>query len=139
MRQRRLPRRRPTKRPDDERLLPLINIVFLLLVFFMVLGRIAPADPFKIEPTRSIAEGAAPETPVLIHIGRDGQLALEGEILPEAALIERLALARDTDTAKDIRVKADARAEAVRVAALLRALRAAGVERVRLLTVRGER
>ncbi len=127
------PRRR---RPDEEeRVLPLINVVFLLLIFFMVVGRISASDPFEIEPTRSESEGPAPGERQLVHVGADGRLALDGAILSEDALVARIA----DGGGRELRIKADARAEADAVVRLLDRLRAAGVERARLMTVPGPR
>lgn len=49
--------RRGTANPDDN-LIPLINIVFLLLIFFMVAGQIAPQQDMTIDPPESASEKA---------------------------------------------------------------------------------
>jgi biopolymer transport protein ExbD len=70
--------RAPRRRLDeDERILPLINVVFLLLVFFMVAGRLTAGDPFPIDPPESASEGSPPEGR-LIAFGPNGELALDG-------------------------------------------------------------
>ena len=46
----------PRPRNEDERILPLINVVFLLLIFFMLAGRLSASDPFQVEPPRSSAD-----------------------------------------------------------------------------------
>ena len=43
----------PRPRNDEERILPLVNVVLLLLIFFMLAGRLAASDPFEIAPPRS--------------------------------------------------------------------------------------
>ena len=37
----------------EERMLPLINVVFLLLIFLILSGRLSSVDPFQTEPPRS--------------------------------------------------------------------------------------
>jgi biopolymer transport protein ExbD len=111
----------------DDGVLPLINVVFLLLIFFMVAGRLAAGDPFRIEPLRAAAEGAPPEGEPLLLVAADGRLALDGEAVERAALPGRLA------GAARLRVKADAAADSVAVARLLAELRAAGVGEARLM------
>jgi len=109
--------------------LPLINIVFLLLVFFMVAGRLSATDPFEIVPTRSASEGAPAAGPILIAVGAGGELAVNGERIAEEALPRTIA------TGGEIRIKSDGRVPAARVVALLEQLRASGVGDVRLMTV----
>ena len=125
----------PRPRNDEERILPLINVVFLLLIFFMLAGKLAVSDPFEIAPPRSASEGPAEMQELLVLVGADGKLALDGEVLEEAALeaaiAERLSATEDAR----VRLKADGRAEATQVIAVMELLRAAGVERLKLLTV----
>jgi biopolymer transport protein ExbD len=80
----------PRPRDDDERVLPLINVVFLLLIFFMLAGALAPADPFRVDPPLSRSEAPPPAEPLTLLIGADGELALDGEPLDEAGLLDRL-------------------------------------------------
>ncbi|ANK82599.1 MAG: biopolymer transporter ExbD [Rhizobiales bacterium NRL2] len=121
-------RRRP--RNDDDRIMPLINLVFLLLIFFMLAGRLTAADPFEIAPPES-ASGADPVAEeMLILVAADGRLALDGAMVSEAELAERLG--REP---RRVRLKADAEAEAVRVVQVMEVLRDAGVENLHLLTV----
>ncbi len=125
----------PRLKNDEERILPLINVVFLLLIFFMLVGKLAASDPFEIAPPRSASEGPAGTQEMLVLVGADGKLALDGKVLEEtaleAAVAERLSASEETR----VRLKADGRAEATQVIAVMERLRAAGVERLKLLTV----
>ena len=40
----------------DDRIMPLINIVFLLLIFFLVAGAIREVEPVEVDPPRSLVE-----------------------------------------------------------------------------------
>ena len=128
---------RPRPRNDDERILPLINVVFLLLIFFMLAGRFSAADPFQIDPPRSASEGVATERDILVLVGADGRLALDGDIIEEAALGAAVADRLSSDKTMRLWLKADGSAEATRVVEVMELLRAAGAERLRLLTVTG--
>ena len=125
---------RPARRraDEEERILPLINIVFLLLIFFMVVGRLSAAEPFEIEPTRSASPGAPANDPMMIAIGPNGELAVNGEIVDEDALFAQIS---DAEATPEIRIKSDARMEAAGLVSLLEKLRLAGVPSVRLMTV----
>jgi biopolymer transport protein ExbD len=127
-------RRRPRRRREEERVLPLVNVVFLLLVFFMLAGRLTTADPFEIEPPVSESEARPAEGPGRIALGRDGRLALDGVEMEREALVaavaERLAEAPESE----LQIKAHGEGEAARLVELLAALRAEGVEAARLTT-----
>lgn len=122
---------RNRSRSDDDRILPLINIVFLLLIFFMVAGHLSATDPFAVTPPHSDTETAPDMDTHLILVDRQGKLALDGLPLTEAALIEAFG-SSPMDT---VRIKADGAVDAVTVIALMERLRAAGMAELQLLTV----
>ena len=113
-------------------MLPLINVVFLLLIFFILSGRLASVDPFRTEPPRSASEGLTQERHMVVFVGADGRLALDGTIMDETALSGAVARQGPSRT---VHLKADGRAGAVRVVAVMELLRSAGVEKLDLLTV----
>lgn len=129
--------RAPSRRigSEDDRILPLINVVFLLLIFFMVVGRLSVADPFRVEPPRSANGAGAERGPTVLLIGADGQLALDGKPVETGALAAAITELRT----EAVRVKADGAASAGLVVGVLRTLREAGVERTQLLTVEDRR
>ncbi len=126
----------PRRLSDDERILPLINVVFLLLIFFMVAGRLAASDRFAIEPPNSGSE-TNPAGQITVLIGTDERLAVEGEMVDAAALSASVSKRLDDGAAKQVRVKADGRVPATRVVAIMERLREAGAEGIDLLTVAG--
>lgn len=129
----------PRPKDDDERILPLINVVLLLLIFFMLAGRLAASDPFQIAPPHSLSEGPAAAQDIAVLVGADGRLALDGTVMDEATLASVVADRLSTDPAAMLHLKADGRTEATRVIALLELLRDAGVGKLKLLTVPGTR
>jgi len=127
---------RPSRRPrasDDDRILPLVNIVFLLLIFFMVAGQLTRSDPFEIAPPRSASTGAAPEGPSVVLVAADGRLALDGEVMARAALLAAIAERLGPDGR--LRLRVDGRAGAVGIVDLVAGLKAAGARDIRLMTV----
>jgi len=129
--------RRPHRTPDeDARVLPLINIVFLLLIFFMITGHMSAQAPFELEPVQS-ASGSHPQPEELtVFMGADGRLAVDGTplTLPELEALVRSRQA-DSEAGPRVRLQADGRTEAIRVVAVMEGLRAAGMERLELLTL----
>jgi len=123
-------------RNDDESILPLINIVFLLLIFFMVAGQLSAIDPFEVEPVESAVDGQPGPDEFMVIVGTEGRLAVnqdETDLEGMAALV-REHVGRHGEAAR-VRVKADGRAEAVEVVGVLEHLREAGIDRIDLLTV----
>ena len=119
----------------DARILPLINIVFLLLVFFMVAGRLSASDPFEVAPPEAASAGPAQLDGVEILLGPSGDLALDGQEMDRATLLARLErrLRRHPDLA--LRLRADREGPARSVVALMQDLRGLGAREVTLITL----
>lgn len=122
------------RRSDEERVLPLINVVFLLLIFFMLAGRLVANDPLDVTPPQSASEGPAELREQVVYVGGDGRLAFDGSVLDKAALKAAVTARLADATDRRVRLKADGGAEAVQVVAVLELLREAGVEILTLLT-----
>lgn len=125
--------RRPGRRRDgSEPLLPLINVVFLLLIFFMLLANLNAYAPFPVTPPG--AETAIGErSGFTIAIAADGRIALDGREVGDGELAAGLPLRGGSATPEPVWLKADQAAEADRVIAVMERLRAAGVTEVRLI------
>ena len=121
-----------TSKEREERILPLINVVFLLLIFFLLAGQLAATDPFRVEAPRSLGGKPIGGHDLVVHVGADGRLAFDGSILDEAEF--RIEVAQRA-TSRAVRLKADGRVEARRVIAVMEILRESGVERLELLTL----
>jgi len=118
----------PPRKPRKEAIVPMINVVFLLLIFFLMSSQLVPPDPFEVTPPVSTVEGQ-PEAEPVLFINAEGRLsfdALEGESAI-AAIASRSA---DSDV---IQVRADAELGAGTLARVLRDLSAAGLSRVELI------
>lgn len=121
---------------DDDRVLPLVNVVFLLLIFFMIAGQLTRAERFNVEPPESQNRQAEERRVHTLEVAPDGRLALDGEGLDEAALASRAAKLREAGEGEAIRLKADGASEARRVVEVMAILRDAGIERVDLIARR---
>ena len=120
---------------DEQNVLPLINVVFLLLIFFMLTGTLAASDPFQIAPPQSASEGASGSRDMMILVGVDGRLALDGEVMTDDELLAAVAERLAEDDSLRTQLKADQLAEAVLVVQVMEQLRDAGVDRLQLLTI----
>lgn len=125
----------PERREFGENIIPLINIVFLLLIFFMLAGTLTPPDMFDVDPpeTREARMEGEPDSGVIL-LSRGGDVAFEGEEMAfadlGAAIRERLA----DDDPPQLTLKADAGVPASLLLDIMDTLREAGAESVMLLT-----
>lgn len=124
----------PTRhRSMEDNILPLINVVFLLLIFFMLAGSLAQRPPFDLSPPMTSNAIGVDSRPGVLAVNADGQIALGGEVLNKAALRRRLA---QRALNKPLQIKADADLPAARLADLLALARDVGIASVQLMTVR---
>jgi len=145
----RLPASRGTSSGVDDGVIPMINIVFLLLVFFMVAGTIQPPDPIDTRPPSSERDGEMPSASRVLHLGADGTLALDGErlILSELTMavsvteptepyvsIDEPGVSMDETGDDPLALRADANVPFALLRDTIDALRAAGVRQVELIT-----
>ncbi len=74
---------RPAQRHHPETIIALIDVVFFLLVFFMLIGRMDATAPFDVAPPVSQTGADMPAGGLTMSVGADGQLALDGtELAP---------------------------------------------------------
>lgn len=130
-------RRSRTATDDDARILPLINVVFLLLIFFMLAGRLSTSDPFEIEPPHSRSEQPPEAQTLEILVAADGRLALDNRVVEETQLRTTLQQRLNEQPDLRIRLRADGRADTPDIVGLMELLREAGVASLHLLTLSG--
>ena len=126
------------RRPPLEPVLPLINVVFLLLVFFMLAGQLATQPVVDVlAPESETTQGdERPDLPLLI-LNREGQWFVEDSDQP----INNSALAQlvdDHSNEQPLRVLAADDISVERLREHLLQLRSLGVEQVRLVTRVGQ-
>ncbi|MEE4118281.1 MAG: biopolymer transporter ExbD [Paracoccaceae bacterium] len=126
-----LARRSPAKR-TREPTIALINVVFLMLVFFMVAGTVAPplSRDIRLVDAGGLGRAAPPDALVLMA---DGTLLHRGALVADPAAW----FARHGGAAA--RLVPDHDSPAARLDEVARALRQAGAERVLIVTERGLR
>ncbi|MBF8224068.1 ExbD/TolR family protein [Halomonas sp. 328] len=129
----------PRRRRDavEVNLTPLIDVVFLLLIFFMVSTTFETRQALELILPQSREAATLEASPVILVITAEGEYRLDGETLSgarlDAALAERAAAARE----HGLILEADGRAAHAAVVRALDRAGSLGIQRIRIATREG--
>jgi len=135
----------PPPRLRFEPLLPLIDVVFFLVIAFMMMSHLTSDRPFDVVLPDS-AQRQPSDGVLTLFVSADGEpgfvgaMPLTGEAALDALAASRAAVCAATDCATDVpvlRIAADAGAPGAALAALLPRLAAMGFADVQLVTAGG--
>lgn len=129
---------RPRRRSQPETIIALIDVVFFLLVFFMIVGRMDATAPFDVTPPQSQSAGAMPGGGVTVSVSAAGELALDGQIMEAAAVQARLTDLLQQRPDLLVRINAHRETELRRILPLVAELEARGARDVVLVVTTGE-
>ncbi len=90
---------RPAPRNQPETIIALIDVVFFLLVFFMLIGRMDATAPFEVTPPVAQTGADMPAGGITLSVSASGALALDGIALnPDDVSVQiEQALVQDPD------------------------------------------
>lgn len=128
---------RRSVRSVDGSAVPMINVVFLLLLYFLVAGRLMDTDTTPVQLPLGGEQAARAERLVLAVTER-GHISLQGKHLEGPDLRNRLATLSPADAARGIDVRIDAQATSAHLAVVFDACREAGIDRIALVTRTGQ-
>ena len=131
----RLPR--PTARTKQESTITLINVVFLMLIFFLIAGSLTPPLDKEVALI-STAESDQAEPPDALFVTAQGLIRARGEEITPAEYVARIRQDRlllDGD-AIPVKIAADRDLPAERLIGIVAELRDAGATRVSVVTER---
>ncbi|WP_085902040.1 ExbD/TolR family protein [Kiloniella majae] len=128
-----------------ESTLPMINVVFLLLIFFMIAGSLQKTLPYNITPLQAQVDAAQQQTPLVIHVAADGRIMIEEQEVTlklfERSIHEHLRTPR-SETSSDvlsnhpITIRSDQSTNTTTVVKILSLLKEMKIKQVALATVR---
>ncbi len=110
------------RRHAAESVVPMINVAFLLLIFFLMVAVIAAPDPLAVELPEAASEDSGSDD-IVISISATGDLA-RGESRGPSVL--------EGVSGRDVTLRADAGLDGAALTRFLRDLKANGAERVTL-------
>jgi len=117
-------------------LTPMIDVVFLMLIFFMVSTSFTANNSIKLDLPQSKAQAAnKEEKQVVISIKADGQLYVQDERVKDADLRRRILNISKGDPNMRVVIRADADARHKRLVYTLDTIRELGMGKVGIATV----
>ena len=112
---------------------PLVDVVFLLLLFFALTLHFSPEEAISVElPTSSSAKQQS-ETEIILTVTPEGVIRLNGNV-PSQSLETELASLRKIDEKQAVQVRADQEVEVGKLVAIIDAIRNAGFQYFDLMT-----
>ncbi|MEM9278714.1 MAG: biopolymer transporter ExbD [Pseudomonadota bacterium] len=124
----------PTPRKEKDSTIALINIVFLMLVFFLIAGTIVPPLDNQINPVLSEVEKNA-ELENTLSVRANGETFYQGKQTSPAEFISEFL--RDIEnTNRPVRVLSDRELSAVMLVDVINQLQSAGAPSVHVITQR---
>lgn len=128
-------RQRASGLANTVELAPLIDVVLLLLIFFMVSTTFLRREALTVTlPSAASGRAAAPVEAVEVQVSASGEYLVDGQLLSSAALLP--ALAERAQAGRPLRLAADRDARHQAVVRALDAAASAGFADVRLATRR---
>lgn len=127
--------KQPPTTQNFENILPLVNVVFLLLIFFMLAGAFSKPDPFKVVVPTAINDNAADLKVLTILMNSEGEIALDQTILTNEDLQKVVTDKVENESLIQLQLKADANASAIRLVEVMENLSVTGLNSIHLLTV----
>ncbi len=127
---------RRRRREPSINLAPLVDIVFLLVIFFMVSSTfITPETGLPIDLPRAMSGEAQPEGAPTVVVKADGQVFWLGEAVDDVGLLAALRAALAEDPVGTVILRADRKAAHGRVVQVMDIIRRAGAKRVAVAAV----
>ncbi len=126
-----LRRRQPN--PPQETIITLIDGVFFLLVFFMLIGRLDATAPFETAPPMAVSGTDMPGGGATLAVAQDGELALDGRAVTSDQAMSALANELAARPDRLIRINAHKDAELRHIMPLVVALEESGATNVVLV------
>ncbi len=118
----------PRRRPVGIRLTPLIDVVFILLVFFMLASSFMDWRGFRLELPAADATPDPDVDPIVVRVLSDGGYRLGGLDLGAGKLAERVREVRSGSDARPVVIQAAANAPVQATVRALDRLHAGGIE-----------
>lgn len=124
------------KPQETENTLPLINVVFLLLIFFILSGVVTNPELFEVSPPESISDHEPDQGPIQILLSKDGKLAHGQEAITKQQFQRIISHAKQNNSDTLLQIKADQEVEMQKVFEIMEIIKTAQYDNFQLLTLK---
>lgn len=129
--------KRNTRRLRAISMISLIDIVFTIILFFLVAGHLDKFSIIDIELPRADSGQRLDEGPVVVALGKYGEIIINDEMYEGAAIETELKKEFEVNPERVVTIKADSHLDANRLVDFLELVRAAGGKNLSLVTDSG--
>ena len=120
-----------TKKPN---LVPLINIVFLLLIFFMLSGTLTKKDFFQVDPPESYTSANAESPEIIVLISKNNKISIEDNFINKKDLKTILINKLELHNIEEVLIKADGNSDSGTLSDVIKIIRSVGIKRAAIVT-----
>ena len=113
----------------EENVIPMINIIFLLLLYFMVVGNLSP--DYNVNPPFASQEAESSSLVPTVSVTKEGQLRFENAPVSWEELTSRLSGISDYEK---IKIYADAESDALTISEIMKTAANVGILQFILVT-----
>ena len=122
---------------QDSSIIPLINVVFLILIFLIITGQLMESDIVDVDIPESLSESMPPEEPLTLIVTVDNEIYFENTRVDSSEIRERIedSWVENTNTPPDVLIKADGKLPVSSLQPILESLREAQLQKVTIATL----
>jgi biopolymer transport protein ExbD len=113
---------------------PMIDIVFLLLIFFLLTTNFITQEGINVNLPHAGSTSPQTQEEITIYITREGRVFIKNEEVNEAQLYKRLKFLIGDDPGKPVTIRADKDVVLNRVVKVLDTVKSSGAERLCIAT-----
>ncbi len=114
--------------------MPLISVVFLMLAFFLVTGKMQSGEPVKVDLPEGVIDEAKPAEPVTVYIGADGFVYLFDQVIEARFAPFMLRSFFLKEGHRSVQIRADKNADAEAMVDLMEKMREIKIDEIVILT-----
>lgn len=125
----------PAKKKEFENVLPLVNIVFLLLIFFMISGTFIRPEALKIDaPSANLFNPISPEKITIVM--SQNQYSIGDRIYNKSEVIKFIQAETNKEKNPSVQLKVDNQVHSIKLLTLMQELGSIGISSIHLLTIK---
>lgn len=125
---------RVKKSKADIGLIPLINVIFLLLIFFMVAGTVEGIDIFEVSLPESVSGKEKTNSNAVIYLGSHGKMAVNNDIVAKKDMETIISTLFIENPRKIVTIKADSDIAASKLLWIMSLVEKHGGDNIALVT-----